>query len=118
MSATDQNLEAPTMKFVIEIDLQSRPAWWLRDDDNHVIAWAGRTFDSLAHADQAAHDFRVNADDPDYRIQAMAGDRWRWTAWRPEGVRVAVAGDWFPDEVAALDAARRVRQHAGTAIGP
>lgn len=26
--------------------------------------------------------------------------------------------DWFPDEVAALDAARRVQQHAGTAIGP
>ena len=106
------------MKFVIERNLASRPAWWLLDDDNRVVAWAGRTFVGLALADQAAHDFRVNADDPDYRIQAKAGDRWRWTAWRSEGVRVAVSGDWFPDKGAARDAARRVQQQACTAIGP
>jgi hypothetical protein len=56
------------MKFVIETNLASQPAWWLVDDDeDRVLAWAGRTFVSLAYADQAAHDFRVNADDPDYR---------------------------------------------------
>jgi hypothetical protein len=106
------------MKFVIEANLESRPAWWLLDDDNQVVAWAGRTFASLAHADQAAHDFRVNADDPDYRIHTRSGGSWRWTAWRSEGVRVAVSGDWFPDEAAARNAARRVQQQACTAIGP
>lgn len=106
------------MKFVIERNLANRPAWWLLDDDDRVVAWAGRTFVSLAHADQAAHDFRVNADGPDYRVHAKTESRWRWTAWRSEGGRVAVSGDWFRDEGAARDAARRVRQQASTAIGP
>ncbi|QWF20508.1 hypothetical protein KM427_16145 [Nocardioides sp. LMS-CY] len=106
------------MKFVIEANLASKPAWWLLDDDDRVVAWAGRTFVSLAHADQAAHDFRVNADDPDYRIHTKSGGSWRWTAWRSEGDRVAVSGDWFPDKAAARDAARRVQQQACTAIGP
>jgi len=106
------------MRFVVETKAASEPAWWLLDDDNRVVAWAGRTFSSLAYADQAAHDFRVNADDPDYRVDAQAGGRWRWTAWRSEEVRVAVSGDWFPDEGAARDAARRVQQQASTAMGP
>lgn len=106
------------MRFIIETDLASCPAWWLVDDDDHVVAWAGRTFVSLAFADQAAHDFRVNADDPDYRVHAGAGGSWRWAAWRPEGVRVAVSGDWFPSAGVAREAARRVQRQAGTAIGP
>lgn len=106
------------MKFVIETNLASKPAWWLLDDDNQVVAWAGSTFVSLAHADQAAHDFRVNADDPDYRVHGRAGGRWRWTAWRSEGVRVAASGGWFRSQHAALDAARRVQRQASTAIGP
>lgn len=106
------------MKFVIEKNLASEPAWWLLDDDNRVVAWAGRTFVSFAYADQAAHDFRVNADDSDYRVHAKARCRWRWTAWRSEGIRVAVSGGWFRDEGAARDAARGVRQQAGVAIGP
>ena len=104
------------MKYVIA-SRSRKPAWWLLDDDR-VIAWAGRTFVSLAQADLAAHDFRVNADDPDYRMQVRSGGRWRWTAWDLEGVRVAVSGDWFPDESAARDAVRRVQQQAGTALGP
>ena len=69
-------------------------------------------------ADQAAHDFRVTADEPDYRVRAKASGRWRWDAWRPEGIRVAVSGDWFHSEKAARDAARLVRQQCCTAIGP
>lgn len=106
------------MKFVVGADLASKPAWWLVDDDHRVVAWAGRTFVSLAYADQAAHDFRVNAGHPDYRVDAEAGGCWQWAAWCPEAVRVAVSGDWFPSEEAARDAARRVQQQAGTAIGP
>lgn len=106
------------MKFVVETDLASNPAWWLLDDGNRVVAWAGRTYASLAYADQAAHDFRVNADDPDYRVKAKTGGCWQWTAWRPEGIQVAVSGDWFSSETGARAAARRVRQQAGTAIGP
>ncbi len=106
------------MKFIIETNLASEPAWWLLDDDDRVLAWAGKTFPNLAYADQAAHDFRVNSDDPDYRVHARAGGRWQWTAWRSEGIRVAVSADWFPDEATAREAARRVRLQAGTAIGP
>ena len=46
------------MKFIIETNLASSPAWWPVDDDR-VVAWAGRTFVSLTYADQAAHDVRV-----------------------------------------------------------
>ena len=106
------------MKFIVETNMESNPAWWLVDDDDHVVAWAGQTFASLAHADQAAHDFRVTADEPDYRVRAKASGRWRWDAWRPEGIRVAVSGDWFHSEKAARDAARLVRQQCCTAIGP
>lgn len=106
------------MRFVIEKNLASKAAWWLLDDDGRVVAWAGRTYLSLAHADQAAHDFRVNADDPDYRIESKTSGRWQWTAWRPEGIRVAVSGDWFASEAAARVGARRVQHQACTAIGP
>lgn len=106
------------MRFVVETVEGSRPAWWLHDEQDRVIAWAGRTFADLAHADQAAHDFRVNPDDAEYRVQVGTDGRWRWTAWHPGGLRVAVSGDWSADEEAARDAAGRVRQQAGTAIGP
>jgi hypothetical protein len=106
------------MKFVIDTNLASKPAWWLLDDDSRVVAWAGRTYLSLASADQAAHDFRVNTDDPDYRVQTNNRGCWQWTAWQPEGIRVAVSGDWFTSEVAARAAARRVQEQACTAIGP
>jgi hypothetical protein len=106
------------VRFIVETNVASRPAWWLLDDDDLAVAWAGHTFASLASADEAAHDFRVNADDPDYRVRAQSGGHWGWTAWRPEGVRVAVSGAWFPSEQAARDAARRVQHQACTAIGP
>ena len=106
------------MKFVIETNLASKPAWWLLDDDNRVVAWAGKTFVSLADADQAAHEFRVNVDDPDYRFHAKAGGRWRWSAWHAAGIRVAVSGDWFLSEDDARNSARRVQQQAVTAMGP
>jgi hypothetical protein len=106
------------MKFVIEMNLLNRPAWWLVDDDDQVLAWAGRTFATLGHADQAAHDFRVNPDDPDYRVHTATGGRWRWTARRPEGARVAASVDLFASEAAASTAARHVQQQACTALGP
>jgi hypothetical protein len=106
------------MRFIIETDRANSPTWRLVGDDDRVIAWAGRTFVSLAYADQAAHDFRVSAEDPDYRVNSRAGGDWQWAAWHPEGVRVAVSGDWFPREQDARNAARQVQQQACTAIGP
>jgi hypothetical protein len=107
------------MKFVIETNLASQPAWWLVDDDgDRVLAWAGRTFVSRAYADEAAHDFRVNADDPDYRVHAQSGGRWRWTAWRSSGIRVAVSGESYFSKDSARDAAQQVQRQACTAIGP
>lgn len=106
------------MKFVIETDPGSGPAWWLVDGDRHVVAWAGRTFDNLAHADEAAHDFRVQPEEPEYRVHAKVGGRWWWTAWRAGGIRVAVSGGWFPSEESARVAALQVQGEAGTAIGP
>ena len=37
----------------------------------------GRTFVSLAHADQAAHDLLVNTGDTDHRVLAGAGGDWQ-----------------------------------------
>lgn len=106
------------MRFVIGLNLACKPVWWLVDEDDRVLAWAGRAFASLAYADQAAHDYRVNADDPEYRVQARASGVWRWTSWRPGGTRVAISGDWYPSERAAREAAERVQLLAGTALGP
>lgn len=36
------------MKFVIETNLASQPSWWLVDNDDQVLAWAGTTYISLA----------------------------------------------------------------------
>ena len=105
------------MNLDIASKLSEKPAWWPLDDDR-VVAWAGRTFDSLDQADLAVGEFRVNPEDPDHRVQARFGSSSSWTAWRSEGARVAASGDWFPDEGAARDAARRVRQRAATALLP
>jgi hypothetical protein len=106
------------MKFVIETSHPGESAWWLVDDDRRVLAWAGRTFADPAHADEAAHEFRVGADDPDFRVHEQAGGSWWWTAWSPDGVRVAVSGESFLSRDAAHDAAGRVRARARVAIGP
>lgn len=106
------------MRFVVRKDLAPEPAWWLLDHPDHVIAWAGRTFATLAHAEQAAHEFRIGAEVPDYRVQARPGGRWWWTAWRTERDRVAVSADWFGSEAEARAAALRVQGAAGAAVGP
>jgi hypothetical protein len=106
------------MRFLIEADLASRPSWWLVDDGDRALAWAGTTYVNMAYADQAAHDFRVNSADPDYRVHVKAGSRWWWTAWGAEGVRVAVSSETYPTQQAARDAARTVQQEASTALGP
>lgn len=106
------------MRFVIGTNLVSEPAWWLVDDDDRTLAWAGRTFESLAFADQAAHDFRVSAEDPRYRFHVKASGVWRWTAWGPGESRVAISGEWYHTERAARVAADAVRRQAATAIGP
>ena len=36
----------------------------------------------------AAHDFRVNADDPDDRVRTKAGGSWQWVAWRQAGTAI------------------------------
>jgi hypothetical protein len=105
------------MKFAVGRNLASKPAWWLVDDDERVLAWAGRTFVTLAYADQAAHDFRVNAGHPEYRFHPRSSGVWRWTAWESE-IRVAISMHGFPNEHTAREAAARVREHARRAIGP
>lgn len=49
---------------------------------------------------------------------ASAGACWQWTDGRPEGVQLAVSGDWFPSEKAAREAARQARRRACVAVGP
>lgn len=106
------------MKFVIDKNLASKPAWWLVDDDDRVLAWAGRTFFSLGAADEAAHEFRVGPDDPDYRVYEESGGTWRWAAWQTATNRVAVSGQTFLSKRKAVHAALAVRQQASTALGP
>ena len=72
----------------------------------------------MLYGDGRPQPWMIAADDPGYRVPTRAGGDWQWVAWRSEGVRVAVSGDWFPSEESARDAARRVRQQACTAIGP
>lgn len=106
------------MKFVIEVNQASRATWWLVDDEDRVLAWAGTTFFNLAYADEAAHEFRINADEPEFRIIADAGGRWSWAALCSAGTSVAVSGRSFSSQDKAYDAARHVQLQACTAIGP
>lgn len=105
------------MRFIVDHNLAHEPAWWLVDDKGRTIAWAGRTFETLAYADQAAHDFRVDVAEPIYRFHVRASGTWRWTAWHGEG-RIAISGDWFPSEQAAREAAEQLRDQLAVAVGP
>ncbi|WP_436700144.1 hypothetical protein [Nocardioides sp. BYT-33-1] len=106
------------MRFLVESGAAGRPAWWLIDGEGLVIAWSGTTFASLAVADHAAHRFRVEPEGREYRVQERGVDSWRWSAWDAAGERVAVSADWFATKAAAVDAARRMGDRAGAAIGP
>ncbi|GAA3528590.1 hypothetical protein [Nocardioides daeguensis] len=106
------------MRFLVESVPPGRPAWWLIDDDGLVLAWSGRTFDTLAVADHAAHRFRVEHAGREYRMQPRPGGSWRWTAWNRAGERIAVSGDWFKSRAGAEHAARECGDVVGAAIGP
>jgi hypothetical protein len=71
------------MRFNIETDRANGPTWRLVGDDDRVIAWAGRTFVSLAYADQAAHDVRGHENVPaGGQVEVPAGGQIEVPAFR------------------------------------
>lgn len=106
------------MLFVVGPDATGQVCWRLLDRRRHHVASAGRTYVSLGHADQAAHEFRVGAEAWEYACVQRETGRWSWSARRGDGSRVAVSAGDFPDEPSARSAAESVRHALATAIGP
>ena len=70
-----------------------------RRGDLHPEACAGREADVMVTSNGpilvpevvtpgAAHDFRVNAEDPDDRVRTKPGGTWQWVAWRRAGTAI------------------------------
>jgi len=106
------------LKFQVETGEHDPPSWWLIDDDGHPMAWAGVHFSSLAAADQAAHQFRAEAESAVIEVDPVAELGWRWSAWLGTDNRVAVSCGTFPEKESAVQAARLVLDSATRAIGP
>ena len=77
------------MRFQVETGEHDPPSWWLIDDDGHPMAWAGVHFSSLAAADQAAHQFRTEAESAVIEVDPVAELGWRWSAWLGTDNRVS-----------------------------
>lgn len=107
-----------TLRFVVKDNAVKQPAWWLVDPDGVVLAWSGHTFATLAHADHAAHDFRVDGHSCRFRLERSAYGRWRWVAWRAGEVRVAVSSVWSADRATARESLEQMLPLLALAIGP
>lgn len=92
------------------------PSWWLYAGNNEMVAWAGETFASTYNARRAASAFKVGAKTARYDVYQDAGGFWRWRAWRGSD-KVASSGESFSSRPAAEQAADRVRDNAGSAVG-
>jgi hypothetical protein len=47
------------MRLTVGTHYAGQTSWWLNGHNNSVVAWAGRTFDSVTDARQAADDFKT-----------------------------------------------------------
>ena len=47
------------MRLTVGTHYAGQTSWWLNCHNHSVVAWAGRTFDSVTDATQAANDFKT-----------------------------------------------------------
>jgi uncharacterized protein len=104
------------MRLIVGTHYVGQPSWWLIGLNNRVVAWAGRTFDSVTEARQAANCFAICSATADFEIYGEARGSWRWRAWHARQL-VAVSANGFTTKQNARRAAESIRANARSAEG-
>jgi uncharacterized protein YegP (UPF0339 family) len=106
-----------TMRLTVGTHSSGQTTWWLCGQNNRVVAWAGRTFDSVTEAAQSAFDFKMRAATAEVDIDAEACGSWRWRT-RHAQQQLAVSANGFTTKQNARRAAENVRANAYVSSGP
>ncbi|MCY7396465.1 MAG: hypothetical protein LH468_10005 [Nocardioides sp.] len=102
------------MRFRAGEVIAQQPSWWLYDETNEVVAWAGETYPSLRVAEDAADDFRSGATRAKFELFQDRSSQWRWRAYAADRL-VASSGEAFLSQIAARRAANLVRDNVARA---
>jgi uncharacterized protein YegP (UPF0339 family) len=105
------------MRLTVGTHYAGQTSWWLHGENNRVVAWAGRTFDSVADAKQAANDFKRWAAAAEFDIYDGARGSWRWRVVRGKQI-VAVSANGFTTKQNARRAAENVKTNAPASTEP
>ena len=105
------------MRLIIGTHYAGQTSWWLNGENHRVVAWAGRTFDSVTEARRAADDFKRCSTTAEFEVYDTAHGSWRWRAWHAQQ-QVAVSANGFTTKQNARRAAENVRANAAASRGP
>jgi uncharacterized protein YegP (UPF0339 family) len=100
-----------TMRLTVGTHYAGQTTWWLIGQNNRVVAWARRTFDSVTGAGKAADDFKMRSAAAEFEIYDGARGSWRWRAWHAQQ-RVAISANGFTTKQNARRAAENVGANA------
>ena len=56
------------MRLTVGTHHAGQTSWWLNGHNHSVVAWAGRTFDSMTDATQAANDFKTRSATAEFEV--------------------------------------------------
>jgi uncharacterized protein YegP (UPF0339 family) len=96
------------MQLTVGTHYAGQTSWWLNGHNNTVVAWAGRTFDSVTDARKAADDFKTRSATAEFEVYEGPRGSWRWRAWHAQQ-QVAVSANGFTTKQNARRAAESVR---------
>jgi uncharacterized protein YegP (UPF0339 family) len=105
------------MRLIVGTHQAGHTTWWLTGQNNRVVAWAGRTFESMTEAGKAADDFKMWSAATEFEIYDGARGSWRWRAWHAQQ-QVAVSANGFTTKQNARRAAENVGANASASRGP
>ncbi len=106
-----------SMRLIIGTHYAGQTSWWLNGENHRVVAWAGRTFDSVTEARRAADDFKRCSTAAEFEVYDTAHGSWRWRAWHAQQ-QVAVSANGFTTKQNARRAAESVRTNMSASVGP
>jgi uncharacterized protein YegP (UPF0339 family) len=105
------------MRLTVGTHYAGQTSWWLSGQNNRVVAWAGRTFDTVAGATRAADDFKMCSTTAEFEVYDGVRGSWRWRAWDAHQ-QVAVSANGFTTKQNARRAAESVQANASASTGP
>jgi hypothetical protein len=69
------------MRLTVGTHYAGQTSWWLNGHNHSVVAWAGRTFDSMTDATQAANDFKTRSATAEFEVAMYWTGETRRTLW-------------------------------------